>query len=269
MAGIAGRVRTVVDHEILSALSSAVSGGPPVVLATIIDTEGSVPRHSGTKMLVHADGGSTGTIGGGRVEAQIRSDALDVLASRRPSSHEYILQDPERGDPGVCGGTMRVYLEPYMAPHTVYIIGAGHVGQAVVDLAHWLGYRTVVVDDREDLVSEDSIPNADVRFAGTVEDALESVPVTADTSIVVVTRSHDLDARITPLLLQTSARYIGVMGSRRRWEVTREQLAETGIPSEDMDRIHNPIGVDIAAETVEEIAVSIMSEVIAAVNEDS
>jgi len=268
VAGAAGRVRTIGEGHILDALAGAVSGGGPVVLATIIDTEGSVPRHAGTKMVVAADGTSIGTIGGGTVEATIRIDALAVLASRRPAMKEYVLQDPTRGDVGVCGGTMCVYLEPYMAPHTVYIIGAGHVGRAVVDLAHWLGYRTVVVDDRTELVSEDAMPNADERFAGTVEDALVSIPVTEATSIVVVTRSHDLDARITPILLDTSARYIGVMGSRRRWEATREQLGGEGISSGDMDRIHNPIGIDIAAETVEEIAVSIMSEVIAAVNED-
>ena len=262
-------MRTVGDSQILDALTQAVSGGGPIVLATIIDTEGSVPRHAGTKMVVNADGSSIGTIGGGRVEAAIREDALGVLASRRPATHEYVLHDPAQGDPGVCGGTMRVYLEPYMAPHTIYVIGAGHVGRAVVDLAHWLGYRTVVVDDRKDLASEEAMPNADERFEGTVEDALVALPVLEDTAVVVVTRSHELDARIMPLLLGTPARYVGVMGSRRRWEATREQLGDAGISAEAMDRIHNPIGADIAAETVEEIAVSIMSEVIAAMNGDS
>jgi len=262
-------VRTVGDSQILDALTQAVSGGGPIVLATIIDTEGSVPRHAGTKMVVNADGSAIGTIGGGRVEAAIREDALGVLASRRPATQEYVLHDPAQGDPGVCGGTMLVYLEPYMAPHTIYVIGAGHVGRAVVDLAHWLGYRTVVVDDRKDLASEEAMPNADERFEGTVEDALVALPVHEDTAVVVVTRSHELDARITPLLLETPARYVGVMGSRRRWEATREQLGDAGISAEAMDRIHNPIGADIAAETVEEIAVSIMSEVIAAMNGDS
>ncbi|MGI9528477.1 MAG: XdhC family protein [Acidimicrobiia bacterium] len=262
-------MRATGEAHILDALTEAVSGGEPVVLATIVGTEGSVPRHAGTKMVVGANGSSVGTIGGGTVEATIQADALDVLSKRRPVTKEYVLKDPDEGDVGVCGGTMTVYLEPYMAPHTVYIIGAGHVGRAVGDLAHWLGYRTVVVDDRTELVTEEAMPNADERFAGAVEDALEAVPVTASTSIVVVTRSHELDARITPRLLDTPARYIGVMGSRRRWEATRGQLDDEGISASAMDRIHNPIGMDIAAETVEEIAVSIMSEVIAAVNEGS
>ena len=261
-------MKRVGEDRIVDAVRRAIDGGQPVVLATIVDTEGSVPRHAGTKMVVTSDGDTVGTIGGGNVEASIAADALASLKARRPSLREYVLHDPSQGDPGVCGGTMRVYLEPYMAPHTVYIIGAGHVGSAVADLAHWLGYRTVVVDDRAELVDEAALPDVDVRFAGTVEDALEAVPVTNDTSIVVVTRSHDLDARITPLLLETDAGYIGVMGSRRRWAATREQLGDEGVSRAALERIRNPIGADIGAETVEEIAVSIMSEVIAAANED-
>lgn len=249
--------------RILSELSSALDGGDPVVLATIVATTGSVPRHTGTKMVVRADGSTMGTIGGGEVEAAIRSDALAVLERGKASLRDYTLHDPALGDPGVCGGTMTVYLEPYMTPHTVFVIGAGHVGKAVVDLAHWLGYRTVVVDEREGEVSVDAVPNADVRFPGSVDDALAAHPITAETSIVVVTRSHELDARIVPLLVGTPARYIGVMGSGRRWEATREVIEGAGVSDDALERIRNPIGFDIGAETVEEIAVSIMSEIIA------
>ena len=251
------------EQQILSELLAAIEGGDPVALATIVDTEGSVPRHAGTKMVVRADGSMLGTVGGGKVEVAVQADALEALRLRRASTHRYVLQDPEGGDPGVCGGIMTVYLEPYMTPHTVYVIGAGHVGRAVVDLAHWLGYRTVVVDDRSELVSEEAMPNADVRFVGTVGDAIEAHPVTDQTSIVVVTRSHELDTSITPLLVDTPAPYIGVMGSKRRWEVTTDALRSGGLSEDSLLRIHNPIGIDIGAESVEEIAVSILSEVIA------
>ena len=156
-------------------------------------------------MVVHADGSTVGTIGGGKVEDSIRLDALEALHRNAPVLRRYALQNPERGDPGVCGGTMTVYLEPYMTPPTVFVIGVGHVGRAVVDLAHWLGYRTVVVDERAEMVTAEAVPQADVRFAGTVADALAAHPITEDTSVVVVTRSHDLDAQITPLLLETPA----------------------------------------------------------------
>ena len=263
MASAARHVSAIKPDHILSELTSAVNGGRSAVLATIVETTGSVPRHAGTKMVVFADGAGTGTVGGGKVEAAIRTDALVVLAKRTPDLRHYTLQDPAKGDPGVCGGTMSVYLEPYMTPHTVFVVGAGHVGKAVIDLAHWLGYRTVAVDEREELLTPDALPHADVRFSGSVADAVEAHPISEDTSIVMVTKSHALDAEIAPLLVKTPARYIGAMGSTRRWESTRDLLSESGLTDEDLDRIHNPIGIDIGAETVEEIAVSIMSEIIA------
>ena len=253
---------TIGPRELLTELIDAVDGGSPVVLTTIVGTDGSVPRHAGSKMVVHPDGTTTGTIGGGEVEALVRDEALAALKDRLPRLRRYTLNDPELGDPGICGGTMTVYLEPYMTPRTVYVIGAGHVGRSVVDLADWLGYRTVVVDDRADLVTEEAMPNAAVRFAGSVKDALDEHPADTTTAVVVVTRSHELDAQIVPILLKTPAPYIGVMGSKRRWATTRDALAESGIPGDALDRLHVPIGLSIGAETVEEIAVSIMSQVI-------
>lgn len=253
---------TVGPARVLEELTEAVTNGRPVVLATIVATHGSVPRHTGAKMVIRADGSILGTVGGGKVEDAVRRDALAALEDRAPSVHEYTLQDPDRGDPGVCGGIMTVYLEPYMPPHTIFVIGSGHVGTAVVDLAHWLGYRTVIVDDRADVITEDAVPNADVRFAGSVADAIATHPITEDTSVVVVTRSHELDATIVPLLVATPARYLGVMGSKRRWNATRAAL-DGEVSDVAFDRIHNPIGRDIGAETVEEIAVAILSEIIA------
>ena len=250
--------------RILRALAQAVEGGDPVVLATIVETTGSVPRHAGTKMVVGRDGATVGTVGGGAVESTIIDEALALMRGRRSDLRTYTLRGPSEGEHGVCGGTMSVYLEPYMAPSTIYIIGAGHVGRAVSDLAHWVGYRTVVVDDRAELMDEASLPNADVRFTGTAEEALVTHPPAPADAIVVVTRSHEVDARITPALLATDAGYIGVMGSKRRWALTRQALGDEGLSGEALDRIHNPIGLDIGAETVEEIAVSILSEVIAA-----
>jgi xanthine dehydrogenase accessory factor len=215
-------------------------------------------------MLVYGDGSTSGTVGGGQVEALICADALTALEEGTTRLKKYTLEDPERGDPGICGGTMTISLEPYMPPHTVLVIGCGHVGRAVVDLAHWLGYRTVATDDRAELITEEAMPNAEVRLGGSVEEALAAEPVSENTSIVVVTRSHDMDVEIVPLLLATPARYIGVMGSTRRWAATRERLIESGVPAREIDRIHVPIGLNIGAETVEEIAVSIMSEVIEA-----
>jgi xanthine dehydrogenase accessory factor len=252
------------DHRVLlGELKTAVDEGRRVATATVVESTGSVPRRPGAKMLVFDDGTTSGTIGGGKVEALVTDDALEAIRTWTTALTTYKLQEPLRGDPGVCGGTMTIALEPYMPPATVLVIGAGHVGRAVIDLAHWLGYRTVVVDDRADLVSTEAIPNADVLLAGSVTDAIAMHSVTEDTSVVLVTRSFEMDAEIVPLLLDTPASYIGVMGSKRRWSSTREALAGVELSKEDLERIHAPIGIEIGAETVEEIAVSIMSEVIA------
>lgn len=250
------------NERILRDLNEAVEKGDPVVLATVVATQRSVPRRAGTKMLVFADGKTRGTVGGGEMEAKAIAAALGTLRSHKPNLVEYELVNPEAGDPGICGGSLTLYLEPYMPPHSVYVIGCGHVGRTVVDLAHWLGYRTIAIDDRPDLVSAEAMPNADVRFAGSVEDAMAANPVAEDSSIVVVTRSPELDIRIIPSLLATPARYIGVMGSRNRWQSTRKQLVSNGTAAEELERLHVPIGIEIHAETLEEIAVSIMSEVI-------
>jgi xanthine dehydrogenase accessory factor len=212
-------------------------------------------------MLMFEDGRLVGTVGGGEMESRVIEEAREVLRTGKTKLLNYRLLAPDRGDPGVCGGEVQIYLEPHMPPHTVFVVGAGHVGRAVVDLARWLGYRTVVTDDREDQVT-DEIPGADVRLGGSVADALAAHTITPDTSVVVVSRAVDIDVAAIPLLLATPARYIGVMGSERRWTTTRTRLIEQGIDAAALDRIHAPIGIELGAETVEEIAVSIMSEVI-------
>ena len=250
------------DARILRQLNAAIETGRPVALATIVETSRSVPRRAGTKMLIFEDGGTAGTVGGGAMESQVIAAGLDAIRNGRSRLLEYALVSPASGDPGICGGELKLYLEPYMPSHTVYVIGCGHVGQAVVDLAHWLGYRTIAIDDRPDFATEELLPNADVRFLGSVPDAIDAYPIAEDSSIIVVTRSPDLDVEILPHLVRVAARYIGVMGSKTRWKTTRERLVANGAQDADLDRIHVPIGIELNAETLEEIAVSIMSEVI-------
>ncbi len=246
----------------LRELSDAIQNGEPVVLATIVATSRSVPRHAGTKMLVYRDGRLTGTVGGGEMESRVIEEARGAFVTRRPQLLDYALVDPARGDPGVCGGEVQIYLEPYMPAHTILVIGGGHVGRAVVDLADWLGYRTIVIDDRPERMTEADMPNAGERLVGSITDMLAGVDVTEDTSVAVVTRSVDKDAEAIPLLLKTPARYIGVMGSDRRWREVQSKLAEAGLDESALERLHAPIGLDINAETLEEIAVSILSEII-------
>lgn len=250
------------NHRILRELLAAQEAGLPVALATITKARGSVPRHTGTKMLVYDDGRFLGTIGGGEVEARVVEEAQAAMDDGRSRTIPYSFVDPEQGDPGVCGGEIEVYLEPFTPPATLFVIGCGHVGQAVADLGHWLGFRVAVTDDRVELAAPEQIPHADVYLPGSIEEALAAQPITPDTFIAVVTRNVTLDREILPLLAKTPAPYIGVMGSRRRWAETKKLLLADGLSEATLARFHSPLGLELNAETPKEIAISILAEII-------
>lgn len=249
-------------RPLLAELVEAVDRGTPVALATVVTTSRSVPRHAGAKMLVYSDGHQQGTIGGGEMESRVIAEAVAALADGRPRMLEYRLVDPGAGDPGVCGGDVSIYLEPYLPSPTIYVVGCGHIGRAVVDLAHWLGFRVVATDDRADLVTSELLPHADVLAPGPITEALASAPATTNTDVVLVTRNAAVDVEILPHLVKTPARSIGVMGSRRRWDTTRRQLAQRGVTDDELARIRTPIGLELNAETPEEIALSILAEIV-------
>lgn len=251
--------------NLLRQLLAAVDERRPVVLATVVDTSRSVPRRAGSKMLVFGDGSIVGSIGGGEMEARVIAEALAAFDDATPRRLTYSLLDPASGDPGVCGGEVELYLEPHMPTTTVLVIGLGHVGRAVVELASWLGYRTVAWDDRTGEVPGEGWTAPDgttVVTGGDLGDALTNHPLDAFTRVVMVTRNVELDATILPTVLATSAPTIGLMGSNRRWQTTRRKLLEQGIDEESLARIVTPIGIEIAAETPAEIAVSILAQVI-------
>ena len=261
--------------SLLSQLADAVDGGVAVASATVVDTSRSVPRRAGAKMLVFRDGALSGTVGGGEMEARVVAEAVAALTDGRCRLLSYRLVDPVRGDPGVCGGDVQIFVEPHMPKPTVIVIGYGHVGRAVAQLAQWLGFRVVASDDRvgmdsdptgeEDLESLSGQPESgpDELVIGSVEDLLTGRVLDADASVVLVTRNVDVDAAALPALLATDAGYVGVMGSERRWATTRARLEADGVDPAALDRVHAPIGIEVGAETPEEIALSIMAEVIA------
>jgi xanthine dehydrogenase accessory factor len=234
----------------------------PGVLCTIIHSQGSTPRHAGSKMLVHADGSITGSIGGGELESRVIKAALDSIDDGHPRRLDFSMNDPGQGDPGVCGGQVEIYMEPIEPKPTLVVVGAGHVGRAVAHLAHWLDFRVVVSDDRPEFCSPEVIPEADEFFPCPFEELSDRLKVTPWTYIVMTTRSVDIDVPGLPKILDSTAAYIGVIGSIRRWETTRSQLEDAGISQEKMDRVQSPMGIEIHAETPEEIAISIMAEII-------
>lgn len=247
--------------SIYQELAELESRGEQVALCTIVETDGSVPRHPGSKMLVFADGSIRGTVGGGEVESRVVSEAQQALRDGKPRLLHYRMVDPQQGDPGVCGGQLEVYIEPVIPRPTIVVIGGGHVGRAVVHLAHWLGFRVVVSDDRPDFCTPDAVPDADEYYPVAMAQLPDVMRITPQTYLILTTRGSGIDVAGLPALLKTPARFIGIIGSKRRWITTRDALLEAGMPVEEVDRVHSPVGLEIHAETPEEIAVSILAEV--------
>ena len=250
------------DDWLIGEYLAAIDADEPVALATIVETRRSVPRHAGSKMLIRPDGRCSGSVGGGEMEARVVAEARAALADGRPRLLCYELLDPSRGDPGVCGGEVTVYIEPHVPEPTVLVVGCGHIGREVTALAHWTGLRVVATDDRADMITPDLLPDADVLIPGPVEDAIAAVQP-GQTHAVVVTRNMRVDLDVLPPLLAAGMRSVGVIGSSRRWQATREQLLERGVQAGDLGRVRAPIGLDLSAETPREIALSIVAEIVA------
>ena len=248
--------------EVLSALAELPKTGTAAALCTIIRAKGSTPRKEGCKMLVYISGSIVGTIGGGEVEGRVIKEALDSIQTGERKIRTYDLVNPEKGDPGICGGTLEVFIDPLTQPEDLIVVGGGHVGKAVVYLAKWLGFRVILSDDREEFCSPAYVPGADEYVHCSLEDLSSKIEFSPETVLIMATRNNQVDIRGLPELLAAPSAYIGVISSRRRWKLTVEQLLETGIKKKDLDRIHAPIGLDLKAETPEEIALSIMAEVL-------
>ena len=249
-------------NSIYQALSELEKNDSSAALCTVINSEGSTPRHVGSKMLVYADGNFIGTVGGGELESRVIKSALESMKSGETQTLSYTMADPSRGDPGVCGGTVEVFVEPILPPAMVVVIGGGHVGKAVVHLAKWLGFRVAVSDDREEFCNADTVPGADMYYPVEMGKLAEQLKVTRQTYLVVTSRGSNVDAKGLPSLLETEAAYIGVIGSKRRWLTTVKALQEQGVSDALIKKVHSPIGLELNAETPEEIAVSIMAEIL-------
>jgi xanthine dehydrogenase accessory factor len=250
------------DITIYQALADLERTNNAGTLCMIIRSHGSTPRHVTSKMLVYPDGHIMGTVGGGEVENRVIKEALSAIQDKKPRLLEYNMIDPERGDPGVCGGQLEIYVEPIIPKPILVVVGVGHVGKAVAQLAKWLDFVVAVCDDRPNFCTPASIPDADQFFPIPLAELSTQLNITPWTYIVLTTRGMNVDVDGLPSLLGTQAAYIGVIGSKRRWAMTTKKLLEAGVSADMLKQIHTPIGLDIHAETPEEIAVSIMAEII-------
>lgn len=248
--------------QIYELINKAIKEKKRVVLCTVVETNGSVPRHAGSKMLVYDDNEREGTVGGGEVEDRTIQEAKKALIHGEPKLIDFDLNSSDKELGGLCGGTVKVYIEPIVQPPKLIIFGAGHVGKSLARLAKYLDFTVIISDDRSELCEKTVIPEADEFYPIKMAETPDYIDIDANTYIAVVTRGADVDIAGLPRLLETEAAFIGVMGSKKRWEFTRKELIKAGVSEEKINRIKSPIGLSIKAETPNEIAVSIMAEII-------
>ena len=252
------------NQEVFAAVAEALERGEPAALVTIVSATGSTPQRVGAKMLVYADGRTVGTIGGGCYENDAFGKAREAILSRRPQLVHYELDDDFAQETGlICGGQMSVYIEPIEPAPELYVVGAGHVGLHLATLAHEVGFRVHVIDDREKFANRDRFPYAVEVVAGNIPEWLVRTPLPPHAYVVVVTRGHTNDLDAMRALAPNDLRYLGLIGSRAKVARIYEQLEAEGLPAHQLAHVHAPIGLDIGAVTPQEIAVSILAELIA------
>ncbi len=234
--------------------------GRSSALATIVQCVGSSPQKEGSKMLVRDDGSIMGTLGGGCLEAEVIQAALMAIRDGSPLTIPFELT--ERSGGLVCGGKVLVYVEPLVPEPDLIVLGAGHVGKALAKVAGFCGFRVTVVDDRVEHANRENIPDADEIVVNDFVSVFSKVHVGPGSYIVIATRGHNHDLDALKSALRTDAGYVGLLGSRRKKALLFRTLGEEGFRREEIHRVLIPVGLPIGSVTPEEIAVSIMAQII-------
>jgi len=232
-------------------------------LVTVIATKGSTPRETGAKMLISADGNVYGTIGGSAVEALMIEKARESIRTGQYYKEWHDLDDREKEDTGmICGGKMEFFIEPLSVQPHLYIFGGGHVALPLARLAAQVGFQYSIIEDRSEFAGSERFPDAREIIIAGPEQINKKITFSPSDYIAIVTRSHELDYQALKVVLKNEFRYLGLIASKIKKKQVVNQLREEGFTDDLIDQIHSPIGIDIAAKTPEEIAVSIVAELI-------
>jgi xanthine dehydrogenase accessory factor len=238
--------------------------GRRAALATIVNVRGSIPSFETAKMLIRDDGSIVGTIGGGCVEAEVWQAAREVMEQEKPRTLTFNLNENPKYDTGlVCGGTLEIFVEPILPASVLYIFGAGHVAHNLYKIARIAGFDVIIADDRESYANSERFPEAREIYSGEFDSTFEKLSPGESSFIVIVTRGHSDDMRVLRWAVETPARYVGMIGSKRKVITIYKELQNEGLAPEKFDHVHAPVGLDIGAITPEEIAVAVVAEMIA------
>jgi xanthine dehydrogenase accessory factor len=251
-------------REVLEAALRAEAGGEPAAMVTVVSTEGSTPQKAGARMLVFGDGRIVGTIGGGCLEAEMTWRAREAIGGRRPKLVSYDLTPDQAGEDGlVCGGRMQVFIEPIEGTPVLCLFGAGHVAQPLARMAKACGFRVELADDRVKFANAERFPEADAIVVDDFVAAAGRLTLGPNSYAIVVTRGHKGDAEALQAVLGRGLRFVGLLGSRPKVVHIFAALEERGVSREELALVHAPLGLEIGAQTPDEIAVSILAEMIA------
>ncbi len=263
-AARAGRRGPAMPDDIYQEIVRLRAAGRGAALATIIQVRGSIPAYECAKLLVRDDGSQLGTIGGGCVEAEVWQAAREVLREEQPRRLTFHLNHDAAHDQGlICGGTLEVFVEPILAAPVAMLFGAGHVSLALARAAALAGFEVVVVDDRAGFASRERFPEAAALHVGEFDQLLPTLAVPAQAYLLIVTRGHKSDLRVLRWALDTPARYIGMIGSRRKVLAVYRELEAEGVPRSRLAQVYAPLGLSLGAITPGEIAIATLAEMIA------
>jgi len=254
------------DVEILKEAIRLLEAGKPVALCTVIDKKGSGPRDIGGKMVVSEDGETFGTIGGGNLERALINESLKALREGKPKKAIFSLED--KGREGaiktglICGGELTIFIDVIKPKHRLILIGAGHIALPLAKLADIAGFSVVIVDDNEELANSERFPMAQEIITGKFNEILDRLDVSPRDFVVIVHGEPEHDYLALEKTVKRKPSYMGLLGSKAKIATLVKRLKEAGINDEDLKPIHAPVGLDIGAQTPEEIAVSILAEII-------
>ena len=238
--------------------------GQKCALATIVQVRGSIPSFESAKLLVREDGSMAGTIGGGCVEAEVWNAAREVMETEKPKHMSFNLGQDAAYDNGlICGGQLDVFVEPVIPPPRAIIFGAGHISKSLCKVASLAGFSTTIVDNRDSFANRERFPEADEIFAEEYEEVFPKLTIHESTYLIIVTRGHRDDMRVLRWAATTQARYVAMIGSKRKVLSVVKELEKDGLSRQQLDRIHAPMGLEIGAISPEEIAISVAAEMIA------
>jgi xanthine dehydrogenase accessory factor len=251
--------------EIISKLKDLLNQGTSVVLCTLVEKNGSGPRDEGAKMLIDHEGKVFGTIGGGSMERLLIAEALKALKDNKPRTVSFALGvEPLEGSLVVdskCGGEVRIFMDVLKPDPRLVIIGSGHIGMPLAKMAHEVGFQVIIIDDAPTATFK-RFPFAKNVRSGSFVEELKLVETTSTDFIAIVHGETPYELEALRRFLPDKPAYIGVLGSKNKINQHKEQLLSEGFAYDDLKRIKGPIGINIGARNPEEIAVSIVAELI-------